>query len=87
MELDEIETEVLNLLLFPEHFTAIVAECKTTKDQNVVADVIKELIHKKLIVPGIIDENGNFKPGIMYNSDGMSDYQYVATALGVKKMA
>lgn len=86
MELDEIETDVLNLVLFPEEFDTIVSECRSTSNPNVVADVIKSLIHKKLIVPGIQDEAGKFKPGAMYNTDRMSDYLYVATVQGQQIM-
>lgn len=86
MELDDLSFEILDLVLFPEEFGSIVSECKSTRNANVIADVIKDLIHKKLVVPGSPNEKGDFVPGGMYNTDSMSDYMYVATSKGVEIM-
>ena len=53
-EIDEVEFEVLNVLYFVEPFEKILEE--VSFPSNIVADVLKTLIHKKWVVAMKWDE-------------------------------
>lgn len=82
-ELEKVEQEVLGLLLFPESFATIVSECESASSEHVVADAIKNLIHKKLIVSGFMNKNGEFKASFFYDSDAMKRSAFKATSKGL----
>jgi hypothetical protein len=84
IELDEPEMEVLSLLLFPEPFEAIVNECEIAQNEHVVADILKILIHKKLVISGFIRENNIFKSSVFYDSDKMKFSAFKATRRGIE---
>ena len=84
MELDTLETDVLEKLIFEETFDNILAECKTLAAPGVIADVLKYLIQHKLVVAKFPLENKKTKAGFMYDTDHMRDYTYQATAKGVR---
>lgn len=80
IELPELEMEVLSYCIFTESFESLCAEVQLVKDVNVVADAIKNLIHRKLLVA--VNQNmGNLK--WVYDTDKMRDSQFRATALGL----
>lgn len=80
IELPELEREILELCLFVEDFSTICEECNATRDINVVADAIKNLIHYKLLTAA------NETLGDMswiYDSDKMKESRFRATAQGI----
>ena len=82
VELTDIEFEVLNTLYFAEPFEHILEEC--SEKPAVVADVLKQLIHKKFVAPMRWDEEkGDYVHSFMYDSDDMHAYHYVATRAGL----
>jgi len=83
MELDVLESEVLEKLIFEETFDNILTECKSLAVPGVVADVLKYLIQHKLVVAKFPHQNRS-KAGFMYDTDHMRDYSYQATAKGIK---
>ena len=83
IELDEVELEVLSLLLFPERFSKIVEESQKANNEHVVADVLKNLLHKKLIVSGFMNENNEFKSSVFYDSDKMKRSAFKASGKGI----
>lgn len=82
IELPELESEVLQLCLFPESFEIIVAECTSEKKASIIADAIKNLIHLKLLVAA----NGEENLAWIYDSDKMQESAFKATASGVQWM-
>jgi len=84
IELEEVELEVLSLLLFPERFEIIVAESEKAQNEHVVADVLKNLIHKKLVVSGFMSDKNVFKPSVYYDSDAMKKSAFKATSKGLE---
>ena len=83
IELPEIEREVLNLCLFPEHFDTICEECQNTKNSKVVADAIKNLLDYKFLI-AINSHSDHMK--WMYDVDSMKDSQFVATSKGLEHL-
>jgi hypothetical protein len=83
-ELGEVEFEVLSLLLFAEPFMAIVQESKMAANEYVVADVLKILLHKKLIVSGFLNERSVFEASVFYDSDKMKYSAFKATGRGLE---
>ncbi|MEI6507787.1 MAG: hypothetical protein WCO54_04835 [Bacteroidota bacterium] len=83
IELTDIEYDILNTVYFVESFEHIVDECNAKPP--IVADVIKQLIHKKLIVPMKWDEPQNdFVRSVFYDSDNMHAYHYLITKDGLE---
>lgn len=81
-DLDEVEFEVLNVLYFVEPLDKILAE--VNHPSNIVIDVLKSLIHKKLVVAMLWDEkNQDYKRSFIYDSDNMHAYSYLATKEGL----
>ncbi|MDP3930295.1 MAG: hypothetical protein Q8R57_14840 [Bacteroidota bacterium] len=81
-ELDEVEFEVLNVLYFVEPFEKILEEVPYAP--NIVADVLKTLIHKKLVVAMKWDDVvQDYKRSFIYDSDNMHAYSYLATKEGL----
>jgi hypothetical protein len=87
VDLDEVELEVLSLLLYPERFYKIVEECKTANNEHVVADVLKNLLHKKLIVSGYMNENNEFTTSVFYDSDKMKRSAFKANGKGLSAIS
>lgn len=81
--MDKLTIAVLELLLFPEHFNNIVAECRESSSQHIVGDVLKTLLHDGFVSPLRLDESGNFVRSIGYDSDDMRAYYYQITAKGI----
>jgi hypothetical protein len=82
VELPALEKEILEMCLFVESFSSIADECEFTKDPNIVADGIKNLIHMKFLVP----QNDDNSLTWIYDGDKMKDSYFKATALGVEWM-
>jgi hypothetical protein len=81
-ELDDIEFEILNCLYFVEPFEKILEEVDFPA--NVVADVLKTLIHKKMVVAMFWDDKiQDYKRSFIYDSDNMNSYSYLATKEGL----
>ena len=81
-ELTDIEYDILNALYFVEPLEHILEECKAAPP--VVTDVLKQLIHKKMVVPMKWDEiKSEYVHSFMYDSDNMYAYRYVATKAGL----
>jgi hypothetical protein len=79
-ELPHLETEILMMCIFPESFSSISEECKTEKNQNIIADAIKNLVHLKLLVAA----NSQNSLTWVYDSDKMKESTFKATAIGVE---
>jgi hypothetical protein len=81
-ELSDIEYEILNAVYFVEPFENILSECN--EKEPVVADVLKQLIHKKYIVPMKWDEDKKeYVRSFIYDTDNMHSYSYLATKEGL----
>lgn len=81
-ELDEVEFEILNVLYFVEPFDKILEEVPHAA--NIVADSLKTLIHKKLVVAMKWDDSvQDYKRSFIYDSDNMRAYSYLATKEGL----
>lgn len=83
MDLDEVEMNVLGLLLFPERFSKIVEESQAIATEHVVADALKNLIHKKLIVAGYMSDENVFSTSVFYDSDKMKQSAFKASRKGL----
>jgi hypothetical protein len=80
--LTDIEYDILNAIYFVESFEHILEECK--EKPAIVADVIKQLIHKKYIVPMRWDEEKTeYIRSFIYDTDDMRAYHYLATKEGL----
>jgi hypothetical protein len=80
--LTDIEYDVLNAIYFVESFEHIVAEC--AKPPSIVGDVLKQLIHRKYVVPMRWDEEKTeFVRSFIYDTDNMNAYSYLATKEGL----
>lgn len=81
-QLTDIEYDILNAIYFVEPFENILAECKAPA--NIVADVLKQLIHKKYVVAMRFDEETQeYVRSFIYDSDNMHAYSYLATKEGL----
>lgn len=81
-ELSEIEYDILNALYFVESFAHILEECK--EKPPVVADVLKQLIHRKYVVPMKWDEETKeYVRSFIYDTDDMNRYHYLITKEGL----
>ena len=82
-ELDELEFDILDAIYFVESFEHIVEECRE-KNKNVIADALKQMIHKKWVVAMQFDEEKNdYVRSFIYDSDDMNAYHYLATKEGL----
>jgi hypothetical protein len=82
MVISQIEWDVLNCVYFVETFDKILEE--VSAPSPVVADVIKTLIHKKMIVSMQWDEiKQDYLRSFMYDSDNMNAYAYLITKEGL----
>lgn len=82
MELSPIEYDILNAVYFVEPFETILSECKYP--ESVIADVLKQLIHKKYIATLLFDnEKQEYVRTFFYDSDNMRAYAYLATKEGL----
>lgn len=80
--LSDIEYDILNAVYFVEPFENILKECN--EKEPVIADVLKQLIHKKYIVPMKWDEEkSEYIRSFIYDSDDMRAYNYLATKEGL----
>ncbi len=90
MKLDVLEKEVISKLIFEEHFENIINECKPLALPTIIADILKYLIHHKLVVAKYPIEPhigpSKAKSGFMFDSDRMRDYTYQITAKGIKSL-
>ena len=82
IELPELETEILQLCIFPESFELIAEECTSEKKLGVIADAIKNLMHYKLLIAANVENSLNW----IYDSDKMRESTFKATANGVEWM-
>lgn len=81
-ELDDIEYEILNSLYFVEPFEKLLEE--VNQPPSVIGDVLKTLIHKKMVVAMKWDETvQDYKRSFIYDSDNMHAYSYLATKEGL----
>lgn len=91
MELEPLEKEIISKLIFDEHFENIIADCKSLAIPTVIADILKYLIHHKLVVAKYhvepVQGRSKSKSGFMYDSDRMKDYTYRITSKGIKCLA
>lgn len=82
--MDKLELAIMDLLTFPETFKSIVDECAIPSTSFVIADVLKKLIHDELVAPFRVDEDGNPRRSLGYDSDRMSDFMYQLTSKGFR---
>lgn len=81
-ELSDIEYSILGAVYFVDSFDHILEECK--EKPAVVGDVLKQLIHKKFIVPMKWDEERKeYIRSFIYDTDDMRAYHYLATKEGL----
>lgn len=81
-QLNDVEYDILNAIYFVESFDHILEECK--EKPAVVADVLKQLIHKKYVVPmKWDDEKTEYVRSFIYDTDDMRAYFYLATKEGL----
>jgi hypothetical protein len=81
-ELSEIDFDILNVLYFVEPFSKILEE--VNEPPKIVADCLKHLIAKKLVVPMRFDEDKqDYVKSFIYDSDDMHAYSYLATKNGL----
>lgn len=81
-ELSDIEYDILNAIYFVEPFENILAECRAP--EQIVADVLKQLIARKLVTPMQFDsDKQEFIKTFFYDSDNMRAYHYLATKEGL----
>lgn len=81
-ELDDIAFDILNCIYFVEPFSKIIDE--VNYPANIVADVLKSLIQKRLVAAMLWDENlQEYKRSFIYDSDNMNAYSYLATKEGL----
>jgi hypothetical protein len=81
-EIDDIEFDILNCLYFVEPFEKILEEVPFSP--AVVGDVLKTLIHKKMVVAMKWDEEKqDYLRSFIYDSDNMHAYSYLATKEGL----
>jgi hypothetical protein len=81
-ELSELELDILNSVYFVEPFQNILDE--VALPAPIVADGIKNLIHKKMIVAMRWDEiKMEYVRSFIYDSDNMFAYSYLATKEGL----
>jgi hypothetical protein len=81
-EIDDLEFDILNCLYFVEPFEKILEEVPHTP--AVVGDVLKTLIHKKMVVAMKWDEEKqDYLRSFIYDSDNMHAYSYLATKEGL----
>jgi hypothetical protein len=83
----ELDFAVLELLLFPEEFDNIVAECRIPSTKHVIGDVLKTLLHDDLVSPMVKNEVGNFERRIGYDSDHMEAFYYQITGKGIDMLS
>jgi hypothetical protein len=80
--LSDVEYDILNAIYFVEPFQNILEECDAT--EPVVADALKQLIHKKYVTPMLFDEEKQeYVRSFFYDSDNMRAYSYLATKEGL----
>lgn len=80
--LTDIEYDILGATYFVESFEHILEDCK--ERPAIVADVLKQLIHKKYIVPMKWDEEKTeYIRSFMYDTDDMHAYHYLITKEGL----
>lgn len=80
--LSDIEYDILNAIYFVEPFQNILDECNAP--EKIVADVLKQLIAKKLVSPMQFDEEKQeYVRTYFYDSDDMRAYHYLATKEGL----
>ena len=82
MEIDNTEKSILQKLIFAESFDNILAECRDVAPSNVISDILKFLLHHKLIVAIPAENKG--KPGFLFDSDNMHNFNYRITSRGLK---
>ena len=81
-ELSDLEKDILNSVYFVEPFENILEEVNLPAP--IVADGIKTLIHKKMIVAMRWDEaKMEYVRSFIYDSDNMKAYSYLATKEGL----
>ncbi len=81
-ELSDLEWDILNSVYFVEPFENILEEVRLPAP--IVADGIKTLIHKKMIVAMRWDEEKmEYVRSFIYDSDNMKAYSYLATKEGL----
>ncbi len=81
-QLSDIEYDILNAIYFVESFEHIVEECPAPP--AVIADVLKQLIHKKYVTPMRWDEEKTeYVRSFIYDTDNMNAYHYLATKEGL----
>ncbi|MSQ79544.1 MAG: hypothetical protein EXR21_07705 [Flavobacteriaceae bacterium] len=82
IENSDPEFEILNCLYFVEPFSRILEE--TGIDRNIAADVLKDLIARKLVSPMRFDDDAKeYVRSYIYDGDHMDDYHYLATKEGL----
>ena len=81
---EELEMEVLSCLYFVEPFDKIVEECGI--ERNIIADVLKNLIARKMVSAMVFDEQYNeYKRTFIFDSDNMQNYSFLATKEGLMR--
>lgn len=81
-KISQVEYDILNVLYFPEPLENILEEVNA--DRNVISDVLKRLIDKKLVTAMIFDtEKKDFVKSFIYDTDNMDDYHYLITKEGL----
>jgi hypothetical protein len=80
--LSDIEYDILNAIYFVEPFQTIKEECRAP--EKVVADVLKQLIARKLVSPMQFDEEKQeYVRTYFHDSDNMHAFHYLATKDGL----
>lgn len=81
-ELNDIQFSILDSLYFVEEFDTIVSE--SGAPEAIVADELKNLIHQQLVqVMRYDNDAGDYVKSVIYDTDDMRAYQYLATKEGL----
>lgn len=81
-ELSDIDFDILNSIYFVEPFEKILEEVNAPA--KIVADCLKQLIAKKMVVAMRFDEEKqDYVKSFIYDADDMHAYSYLATKEGL----
>ena len=82
--LDKLEKAVLEKLIFEENFHHLQEDCKGLAPASVITDILRHLIHRKLVVAKQPSELKASAGSYLYDADRMHEFTYQSTAKGLK---
>lgn len=73
-------------MVFPESFENLKEDSATFVGSNVLADILKNLLHRGYVQAYLPDDSGSLKRSMGFDSDMLGDYHYQLTAKGLKEI-